>query len=122
MDALYGGKFAWASRVAGSLWPAWRGLQGWEETVDDEIGDQLGDVVLLLWAVHRFAGLEGAEVILDLVLDSEALGPGTDPILHDIVQVAFAMGASWAGSRGRSVSEVQAVGPRLRVLEEREET
>lgn len=122
MDSASGGRFEWASRVAASLWPAWRSLQGWEDAVDDEMGDQLGDVVLLLWAVHRFAGLDGAERIIESVLDGEDAPPETDPVLHDIVQVAFAMGASWAGSRGRPHDEEAVMRPRLRILAEPEET
>ena len=116
MEAPQCGRLQWASAVADRLWSAWCGLQSWEDAVDDEMGDRLGDVVLLLWAVHRFAGVEGGEVILDSVLDGEVDPVDRDPVLHDLVQVAFAMGASWASSRGDSNGAAPPRPPHLHIV------
>ena len=80
------------------LWPAWRNLTQWEERIDAEFGNDLGEDMLVLWALLRFGGSRDLEGILkELVTDDlEPTFGGT--LMQDIVAVAFALGAAWAGS------------------------
>lgn len=77
--------------IADAMWPAWRTLTTWEERAAEEFGSLLGRLLLLLWAVHRFAGVDQALVVCEELVDLGAY----DPLLADIAELAFALGAAW---------------------------
>jgi len=92
-----------AARTAAArrLWPAWHNVDEWEEKSSDELGARLGDLLIVLWSVRRFAVLEECETMIDDLLD-EALTPGvSSPMVEDLVEFAFAIGAAWAHSQER---------------------
>jgi len=109
MDNLPPGRqAAWAR-----LWPAWRNLEEWEDRVDADFGSELGGEMLVLWALLRFGGSRDLEAILnELVTDDLAPTFGSD-LMEDIVAVAFALGAAWAGSVPPGPAEPPHQGPRL---------
>lgn len=83
--------------TAERMWPAWRSLTTWEDRAAGEFGQLLGQLVLLLWGVHRFSGVDEPLVIYEELTDA-----GTyDPLLADIAEMAFALGASWGADPGR---------------------
>jgi hypothetical protein len=91
-------------RAADQIWPAWQALEHWEETSVAELGPPFGELVLLLWSLHRFGGTEAGIVLASELLDRLPVGARLDPVLEDIVECAFALGAGWAGARGASTT------------------
>jgi hypothetical protein len=90
----------WFAATAARLWPAWKGLNRWEETIADELPELLGDLILLLWSVHRLGEGSVGGALLDAAVDEDLRPTMSDPVLDDIVQLAFALGAAWAEDRG----------------------
>lgn len=90
---------AWFRPAAAGLWPAWKGLERWEETAADELSEPLGELIVLLWTVHRFGAASIGTALLDFVVDEELHPTIYDPVLDDIVEMAFALGAAWAAER-----------------------
>jgi hypothetical protein len=88
----------WQSAAA-QMWPAWRALCRWEETSAAELGPPFGDLLVLLWAVHRFSASDAGVILVDCMLDAVADGPACDPLLADLAECAFALGAGWAEAR-----------------------
>jgi hypothetical protein len=85
----------WRS-VADEMWPAWQALNRWEENVERDLGESLGELVVLLWGVHRLAGVSPGAVLVDEMLEGGLLDELLTPLVHDIVETAFALGAAWA--------------------------
>jgi hypothetical protein len=87
-----------ALRRAGErMWPAWRSLEDWETASAAEFGESLAELVLLLWSVHRFAGTDA------VILAQEISDFGVcDPLLQDVTEMAFALGAAWANALSRT--------------------
>lgn len=112
LDSLPPGRqVAWAR-----LWPAWRNLEEWEDRVDADFGSELGEDMLVLWALLRFGGSRDLEGLLnELVTDDLAPTFGSS-LMEDIVQVAFALGAAWAGSEAASAEPPVRSHPAPRVL------
>ncbi len=85
--------------AAGQIWPAWRALCRWEETSATELGLPFGELVVLLWALHRFGDSDAGVVVAADLLDDLSGGGWSDPLLADVAECAFALGAGWAESR-----------------------
>lgn len=85
--------------VGDALWEAWRALPGWEEVAENELGERLGELLLLLWSAHRFGAAPATSVMVGELVDDQLHSALEDPLLDDIVMMAFALGASWATSR-----------------------
>jgi hypothetical protein len=87
---------------AGALWAAWQSLDDWEATADDELGARLGEVLLVLWTIHRIGSSPEGRAALDDLIDEDLHPTFDDPLLEDVVGVCFALGAAWADRRGRT--------------------
>ena len=87
---------------AGDLWAAWQSLDDWEATADDELGARLGEVLLVLWTIHRIGCSPEGRAALDDLIDDDLHPRFDDPLLEDVVGVCFALGAAWADRRGRA--------------------
>jgi hypothetical protein len=89
----------WFRPNAMRLWPAWKGLNRWEETVASELPELLGGLILLLWSIHRLGEGSAGGALLDAAVDEDLRPTMSDPVLDDIVELAFALGAAWAEGR-----------------------
>jgi hypothetical protein len=87
---------------AGDLWAAWQSLDDWEAMADDELGARLGEVLLVLWTIHRIGTSPEGRAALDDLIDENLHPRFDDPLLEDVVGVCFALGAAWADRRGRA--------------------
>jgi hypothetical protein len=99
----------WWRAAADQMWPAWKGLNRWEETAAEELDQVLGEFILLLWSVYRFAPSVDGPALFDQILDADLHPTFNDPVLEDIVEVAFALGAAWADDRGRDTTTAPSV-------------
>jgi hypothetical protein len=89
--------------AASQLQSAWNGLGYWEDMAEDELGAALGELVMLLWSIHRFGHGPFGRMMVDAVI-AEVAGPaGEDPVLDDILTMTFALGAAWAEDRRRQM-------------------
>jgi hypothetical protein len=88
-------------RDAADLWGAWQALDDWEATAGDELGASLGELLLVLWTVHRLGCSAEGRAALDDLIDDDMHPTFDNPLLEDIVGVSFALGAAWADRRGR---------------------
>jgi hypothetical protein len=91
----------WWRSAAPQMWPAWKGLNRWEETASADFEAVLGEFILLLWSVHRFGPGDDGTALFDHIVDDNLHPTFSDPVLEDIVEVAFALGAAWAEDRRR---------------------
>ncbi len=91
----------WWRDAAARMWPAWKGLNRWEDTASGDFEAVLGEFILLLWSVHRFGPGDDGTALFDQIVDDGMPPTFSDPVLEDIVEVAFALGAAWAEDRGR---------------------
>jgi hypothetical protein len=80
------------------LWPAWRNFGEWEERIDSQFGEDLGDDMLVLWALLRFGGSADLEALLGELVTDDLMPTFGGTLVRDIVRVAFALGAAWSGS------------------------
>ena len=96
-DAMPG----WWTETAARMWPAWKGLERWEEVAALELDEALGELILLLWSVHRFADSQPGAPVFDKMLDDNMHPLFADPVLVDVAELAFALGAAWAEDRSR---------------------
>ena len=85
--------------TAERLWNACRALDSWESAVDEELGETLGEILLLLWSVHRLGVISEGQAALDELVDDELHPTFGNSVLLDIVGVSFALGAAWADQR-----------------------
>jgi len=92
---LRGVRRAWASR-SDRIWPAWQHLPEWEICSFDDFGPSLGSDLLVLWALYTFSDVD---VLLTELVDGEGRPTFGDPLIEDMVSIAFALGAAWAASR-----------------------
>ena len=81
------------------LWDAWQALDAWEATAGDELGASLGELLLVLWTVHRLGHSAEGRAALDGLIDDDMHPTFDDPLLEDVVGVCFALGAAWADRR-----------------------
>lgn len=91
---------------SGDLWAAWQSLDDWEATADDELGTRLGEVLLVLWTIHRMGCSPEGRAALEQFIDDDLHPRFDDPLLEDVVGVSFALGAAWADRRGRAHAHV----------------
>lgn len=85
--------------TAARLWEAWQALDRWEAAADDELGDTLGELLLVLWSVHRLGLSSEGQAALGELIDDEMHPTFGDALLQDVVGVSFALGAAWAEQR-----------------------
>jgi hypothetical protein len=91
----------WWRQAADALWPAWQTLGRWEQTAVGEVGPEFGELLLLLWSIHRFTGSDEGVAVFDQIVDEDFHLTFADPVTVDAVEVAFALGAAWAESRAQ---------------------
>jgi hypothetical protein len=91
----------WWREAADALWPAWQALCRWEQTAVCEVGPDFGELLLLLWSIHRFTATEEGVATFDQIVDEDFHLTFADPVIVDAIEVAFAMGAAWAESRNQ---------------------
>ncbi len=89
--------------AADMLWPAWQSLARWEETSAAELGLPFGELIVLLWSLHRFGGTEVGRIVAGELFDRLS-EDGCDPLLEDVAECAFALGAGWAEARHGTAS------------------
>ena len=94
---------------ANEIWRAWRGLEDWDDVVEARFDRGFGRHLLVLWALYTFRG-GSPEILGELVADDLEPRFG-DPVVEDMVRVAFALGASWAAAE-RSPAERGGNAPR----------
>jgi hypothetical protein len=82
---------AWGA-AADELWPAWRQLMDWEDRVGASLGIDVGAHLIVLWILSRFGG---SPALLGELIDDELLPRVADPVVEDMMAVAFALGAAW---------------------------
>ena len=117
LPSLGRGHPAWSAwREDGpELWPAWHALTGWEQQVDDRFGARLGEEILVLWALSRFANDQVPGVLDELIEGNEVRPRFSDPVMEDMVTMAFALGAGWITERDvPTPSPVRVAAPRSR--------
>ena len=88
-----------AFRGAGQLWSSWPELARWEDRAEEEFGPQLADLIVVLWSLHRLGATAEGIALLQQITDAEADGESVDPVLQDILDMSFALGAAWATSQ-----------------------
>lgn len=102
---------------ANEIWRAWRGLEDWDDVVEARFDRGFGRHLLVLWALYTFRG-GSPEILGELVADDLEPRFG-DPVVEDMVRVAFALGASWAAAdrpaAGRAGTALRRTVPRFRV-------
>jgi len=81
------------------LWSAWRRLADFEDRAA-RLGSGLGPDLIVLWAVWRFGGTALGEPMLKELVDDDYQLRLQDPMVEDMVLVAFALGAGWGAEIG----------------------
>src|SRR5690349_8921638 len=71
------------------LWEAWRRLPDFEDRAGD-LGAGLAADLITLWAVWRFGGTDPGEPLLRELVDDEYRLRFHDPLVEDMILVAFA--------------------------------
>lgn len=94
---------AWGE-LGDALWPAWLGMTGSELDVYDALGEQVGQKLLVLWAISRFRDSEVAGIALAELVDEHGRPRFGDPLVEDMMLAAFALGAAWASDQGPAVT------------------
>jgi hypothetical protein len=92
---------AWGA-VGEALWPAWSRMSGSEMCVYDALGEQVGEKLLVLWAISRFRESDMAGIALAELVDKSGRPRFGDPLVEDMMLAAFALGAAWASEVGGS--------------------
>jgi len=96
-----------------ALWPAWAGMAASEMHVYEELGEEVGEKLLVLWAISRFRDSREAPHALRELVDETGRPRFGDPLVEDMMLAAFALGAAWGAQRGRPARAE--AGPRLRL-------
>lgn len=79
---------------------AWRELPQWEDAVTDSLGHGVASELLALWALSRIGPVgEESLAILPELTQEDGLARLGGPMLRDLVQVAFSLGAAWGARR-----------------------
>jgi len=86
---------AWGSEGDG-LWPAWAAMAESEMHVYDALGEEVGQKLLVLWAISRFRDSAIAPGALGELIDENGMPRFGDPLVEDMMMAAFALGAAWA--------------------------
>ena len=105
---------AWGA-LGEALWPAWSAMLESEVSVADALGDEVGEKLLVLWAISRFrdTGL-GAPALAELV-DEDGRPRFGDPLVEDMMTAAFALGVAWASVSSPVTVTVEPARPHLRL-------
>lgn len=82
-----------------ALWPAWRGMADFEMHVYHELGEEVGQKLLVLWAISRFRDSQAAPGALRELVDESGRPRFGDPLVEDMMLAAFALGAAWGTER-----------------------
>lgn len=90
---------AWGSD-GDALWPAWEHMAESEMHVYDALGEELGEKLLVLWAISRFRDTQLAPGALGELVDEAGRPRFGDPLVEDMMLAAFALGAAWAAEDG----------------------
>ena len=106
---------AWGS-LGEALWPAWSRMLGSEISVYDALGEEVGEKLLVLWAISRFKDSAVGGMALAELVDESGRPRFGDPLVEDMMLAAFALGAAWAGGPDMPVAPVPGPkGARLRL-------
>ena len=87
---------AWGP-LGAALWPAWSRMVRSEMGVYDALGEEVGEKLLVLWAISRFRDSDDAGSALAELVDDSGRPRFGDPLVEDMMLAAFALGAAWAG-------------------------
>jgi hypothetical protein len=71
-----------------------------EMQVYEELGEDLGEKLLVLWAISRFGDSRLAASALGELVDEQGHPRFGDPLVEDMMLAAFALGAAWAATGG----------------------
>ena len=82
-----------------ALWPAWSGMAEFEMHVYQELGEEVGQRLLVLWAISRFRDSQVAPGALRELVDECGRPRFGDPLVEDMMLAAFALGAAWGTER-----------------------
>lgn len=92
-------KGVWGA-VSEELWPAWSGMLAAESRVYETFGEELGQKLLVLWAVSRFGDSDLSHGMLAELVDEQGRPRFGDWLVEDMLLAAFALGASWQARAG----------------------
>ncbi len=88
---------AWGA-LGDALWPAWSAMANSELSVYDRLGEDLGEKLLVLWAISRFGDSGPDAPGLAELVDEHGRPRFGDPLVEDMMLASFALGASWAAA------------------------
>ena len=94
MHSVSGGG-AWGA-LSDSLWIAWRGMLRAEGRVLEAFGDELGEKLLVLWALSRFGDSGPGDATLAELVDDGGRPRFGDWLAEDMLFAAFSLGVAWA--------------------------
>lgn len=89
---------AWGA-MGDALWPAWSAMVRSEMSVYDALGEDVGEKLLVLWAISRFRDSGTATAAFAELVDDGGRPRFGDPLVEDMMLAAFALGAAWAEGR-----------------------
>jgi len=107
---------AWGA-LGQALWPAWSAMPHAEMDVYDALGEEVGQKLLVLWAISRFRDSGLAGPALSELVDEGGRPRFGDPLVEDMMLAAFALGAAWAEGRRPATALDTAPRPHLRLAE-----
>jgi len=79
------------------MWQAWRRLEHFEDSAA-QLGDVLAPELIVLWAVWRFGNSDPGDTLLGELIDDDMMPRFRDPLVEDMMLVAFALGAGWGAA------------------------
>jgi hypothetical protein len=95
---------AWGA-LSDSLWIAWRGMLRAEGRVFDVFGDELGEKLLVLWALSRFGDDGPGDGTLAELVDEAGRPRFGDWLAEDMLFAAFSLGVAWASDSAASEAQ-----------------
>jgi hypothetical protein len=105
---------AWGA-LGEALWPAWSRMAGSEMCVYDVLGEEVGEKLLVLWAISRFGEGDATGTALAELVDATGRPRFGDPLVEDMMLAAFALGAAWMTGQDGGGAVAGPPAPRLRV-------
>jgi hypothetical protein len=96
-----------------AMWEAWRRLGHFEDH-SVELGPNLAPELIVLWAVWRFGDTAPGDVLLGELVGDDMMPRFRDPLIEDMLLVAFALGAGWGAATDRDVVARQQPSPGAR--------
>jgi hypothetical protein len=79
------------------LWEAWQRLAHFEDHAAG-LGSALAPELIVLWAVWRFGNSEPGDTLLGELVGDDLTPRFRDPLVEDMMLVAFALGAGWGAA------------------------